>query len=217
MMEQATGLSLDNYRNEGWGLSQSAFGALLDVLNEYSRINVLEFGSGISTQFLLDYAQASGKPVAIDSFDNDATFKHPESTLSRLVHCSQRNYQRMFESGNIDWSAFRKRWRKPKTRQKNCFYDIRDYTLKSHYDLAIIDGPHGNGRNFAFLVLRQRIAGGYILIDDFNHYGFLETASRLFELEEIARVESGTDSGSGPDNFVLVKVTGVKERDGAVE
>lgn len=209
MIEAATTLDLNKYRNDGWGLSQSALGALLNVLDSCPRIDAIEFGSGISTQFLLDYARATDKRLTVDSFDNDANFKHPDSILTGLVHCSQSNYRRMFSAGVIDWNAFRKRWWKPRTRQKNCFYDIRKHSLKDHYDLAIIDGPHGNGRNFAFLVLKERIVGGYILIDDFNHYDFLETASRLFELEEVARVESGPNSESGPDNFVLVKVLDV--------
>jgi len=204
-MERSETLSLEKYCNDGWGLSQPAFQAIMDVLEEQQDVSVIEFGSGISTQFLLDYATASNKSVAIDSFDNDAAYMHEDATLCRLMHCSQRNYQRMFESGNINWSAFRKRWQKPRSRQKNCFYDIREFPLKNHYDLAIIDGPHGNGRNFAFLVLRERINGGYILIDDFTHYDFLETASDMFDLEEIARVDTNSD------HFVLVKVVGVRE------
>ena len=45
---------------------------------------------------------------------------------------------------------------------------------------------------------------GYILIDDFNHYDFVETASSIFVLEELVRVEDQRD------NFVLLKVIGEK-------
>ena len=41
----------------------------------------------------------------------------------------------------------------------------------------------------------------YILIDDFNHYNFVETATSLMTLEEINRIEVPKD------NFVLMKVT----------
>lgn len=111
----------------------------------------------------------------------------------------------MFNKAEIDWDLFRERWRKPKTRQKNCFYDLKSYPLKSSYNLAIVDGPHGNGRNFAYLILKNRMKEGFILIDDFNHYDFVETASSLLKLEEITRVVSPRD------NFVLMKVINEKE------
>ena len=46
------------------------------------------------------------------------------------------------------------------------------------------------------------MSGGHILIDDFNHYDFLETAAKVFDLTEITRVEAPKD------NFVLVKING---------
>ena len=48
------------------------------------------------------------------------------------------------------------------------------------------------------------MGNGYILIDDFNHYDFVETASSIFTLEEVVRVEEKKD------NFVLLKVIAEK-------
>ncbi len=203
-MDATKKLDLDKYSNDGWGLSHAAFSALQKAMDTLPEIRAIEFGSGFSSQFLLDYAESRQKRLQIDSFDNDAKYKHPDATLVKLVTCSKKSYDAMLEKAEIDWSLFRKRWRKPKSRQKNCFYDIRDYPLKPNYNLAVIDGPHGNGRNFAYLILKNRMKDGFILIDDFNHYDFVETASSLFELEEVMRVESTRD------NFVLMKVIGEK-------
>lgn len=199
-MEETGKLNLVKYSNDGWGLSYAAFSALQRAMDILPEIRAIEFGSGFSTQFLFDYAESTWKSLQLDSFDNDAKFKHTNATLVRLVTCSKKAADAMFDKAEIDWNSFKKRWRKPKSRQKNCFYDLRDYPLKANYNLAIIDGPHGNGRNFAYLILKNRMKDGFILIDDFNHYDFVETASSLFELEEIARAELPRD------NFVLMKL-----------
>ena len=203
-METTEHIDIEKYSNDGWGLSTKAFSAMQRALDSIPEIQAIEFGSGFSTQFLLDYAEKTNKNLEIDSFDNDVKYKHPEATLANLVTCSAKDYQAMFIQGEIDWSLFRKRWWKPKSRQKNCFYDLRNYVLRQHYNFAVVDGPHGNGRNFAYLLLKNRMKDGYILIDDFNHYDFVETASSIFELEELVRVEEQRD------NFVLLKVVGRK-------
>ncbi len=199
-MNPSKNFSLEKYSNTGWGLSHSAFNTLQKAIDTLPEIIAIEFGSGISSQFLLDYTKSTKKTLHIDSFDNDEKYKHPVSTLVKLITCSDENYNKMFKKAEIDWNLFRSRWRKPKSRQKNCFYDLRNYSFKSSYNLAIIDGPHGNGRNFAYLILKNVMQGGFILIDDFNHYDFVETASSLLKLEEITRVTSPND------NFVLMKV-----------
>ena len=203
-METTTHLDLEKYRNDGWGLSSAAFSALQKAMDTLPSIVAIEFGSGLSTQFLLDYAELTQKESHIDTFDNDIKYKHPDATLTKLVTCNKKSYDAMFEKSEIDWNLFKKRWWKPKSRQKNCFYDLSDYPLKSNYNLAIIDGPHGNGRNFAYLLLKNRMKDGFILIDDYNHYDFVETATSLMKLEEVARTTLPKD------NFVLMKVTNEK-------
>lgn len=193
-------LDFEKYRNTGWGLSVEAFKALSDAMDTLPNISAIEFGSGVSTEFLMDYAADAEKELQFDSFDNDKKYKHPKAVLSYLVECKDKDYEEMFRQKEINWGAFKKRFWRPKTRQKNCFYNVKDYPLKENYNLAIVDGPHGNGRNIAYLLLKDKMQSGFILIDDFNHYDFVERASNLFNLEEICRVESPKD------NFVLMKV-----------
>ena len=41
--------------------------------------------------------------------------------------------------------------------------------MKEHYDLIIIDGPNGNGRNIAYLHIKDRVKkNSIIFIDDYN-------------------------------------------------
>lgn len=197
-----TNIDFTQYTSENWGISIKGLKELLLVLDTLEEVHAIEFGSGVSTQFLVDYAAATRKTLYLDSFDNDPKYKHDKAQLVELIHCNDRAYQSMFSQRAIDWSLFKKKLWRPKTSQKNCFYRIDESTLRRNYNLAIIDGPHGNGRNFAFLLLKKRINNGYIFIDDFNHYDFLEKAYSIFHLEEISRNEQQGD------NFVLVKVLG---------
>ena len=77
--------------------------------------------------------------------------------------------------------------RKPTfSRQINCFYDIDEYDLQKNYDLVILDGPHGNGRNLAFLIIKQYIEPGtFIFIDDIVHYDFEEKLKMCYDVDEI--------------------------------
>lgn len=200
-------LNLDKYANTGWGISIRGFEELIKVLDTCDDVRAIEFGSGFSTQFLLDYAAATNKRLHLDSFDNDPKYKHAHSQLVELIQCKDKDYQQMFKEQKINWKAFKKRFWRPKTRQKNCFYRIDETILRDDYNLAIVDGPHGNGRNFAYLLLKNRIKQGYIFIDDFNHYDFVETAQSIFNLEELFRVEQ---IGKKGDNFVLMKVISVQ-------
>lgn len=193
-------MNLEKYGDTLWGISLEGFTALSQVLEELDVIKAIEFGSGISTQFLLDYAKESKKKIHLDSFDNDKKYKHEKAQLATLIQCRDKAYAQMFRDKTIHWSLFKRRLWRPKTSQKNCFYRIDETTLRKDYNLAIIDGPHGNGRNFTFLLLKDRMKDGYIFIDDFNHYDFLQKAQSIFQLEEICRVESDND------NFVLVRV-----------
>ena len=70
------------YKNHGWGLSKLAFEKLSNIMSiiikESKNLDILEFGSGISTEFLLDniilndWADIS----SITSFDNDQEYMY---------------------------------------------------------------------------------------------------------------------------------------------
>lgn len=54
-------LNLEKYNSDGWGLSNAAFNALQKVMDTLPEIIAIEFGSGFSSQFLLDYAASTKK------------------------------------------------------------------------------------------------------------------------------------------------------------
>jgi len=66
-------MNLDNY-NIGAGLNRTAYIKLLEILNSYDDnklIRVLEFGSGMSTKFFIDYKNIYNKNLEIVSFDDN--------------------------------------------------------------------------------------------------------------------------------------------------
>ena len=146
-------MSLSKYDNIGFGLSREAFSHLFDILEDMeSPINIIDWGSGVSTEFLYDYKSLTDKEVIIDSFDDSPSYKHKYATLVPLVECSDEDFNKMFKEKRIIESCFTKRTLPPTSRQRNCFYDISDIELKN-YDLVLLDGPNGNGRSLAFLHL----------------------------------------------------------------
>jgi hypothetical protein len=58
---ETTTLDLEKYRNDGWGLSNAAFDTLQKAMDTLPDIIAIEFGSGLSTRFLLDYAELKQK------------------------------------------------------------------------------------------------------------------------------------------------------------
>ena len=69
-------MNLDIYNNSS-GLNKLCYKELeniLDILPENA--NILEFGSGTSTKFLVDYILKNKKKFNIDSFDNDINFAY---------------------------------------------------------------------------------------------------------------------------------------------
>jgi len=69
---------------------------------------------------------------------------------------------------------------------KNNFYDVQENDIVGDYDLMILDGPNGNGRNIAFLHMMGHLKpGSHVFIDDHSHYDFKETFLKLFKAEQL--------------------------------
>jgi hypothetical protein len=67
-------------------------------------------------------------------------------------------------------------------------------------DALIVDGPHGNGRSLVFPLFAEALKpGSLILIDDFDHYPFLDDLGIIFRYEELYR------EYSNEKRWVLVK------------
>lgn len=151
----------------------------------YTPAYLLEFGSGKSTAAFVERTKA-----IIDSFDHNPNYacnvRNDRLTvrIRGLVQWSDDQYEGMFTLGiplRDGESAINETGH---TRAHNCFYDIANCDLKDYYDICVLDGPFGNGRSVAFLHLRGRMhAGGLILIDDYDHYPFLDDLRRVARCE----------------------------------
>ena len=56
-------MNINDYKNEGMGLSKLAFEKLYSILEGMDECNIIEFGSGISTRFFVDYKLTSKKEI----------------------------------------------------------------------------------------------------------------------------------------------------------
>jgi len=208
-------MELNKYKNDGWGLSIRALSNLLDILNNMTYpINVIDFGSGHSTQFLYDYKDIHSKDISIDSFDDSKEYMHPKATLVPLIECSNKHFDKMMSKKELLPNVFKLRTNPVTTRQRNCFYDLSNIKLNK-YDLVILDGPNGNGRSLAFLHLIGRLnEKAIVVIDDTTasdssyQYNFSEIFNSIFDAEELVSFESINDS------FKIFRVKGLisKER-----
>lgn len=214
-------MNIEKYRNNGWGLSKSAFQLiekyLLELFNEYSDINIIEFGSGISTEFLVDFKLNYNKNINITSFDNSSEYCYKNKNnyefldlkIRDLLTCDDNIYENMFINKKFNKNEMKIKEDISTTRQKNCFYNIKENDLKEKYNFVIIDGPNGNGRNFSFLVLNGKLEkGSYIFIDDYNHYDFVDRMKSIYNCELIKENNGDfrNDKWNNGGGYVLYKI-----------
>lgn len=208
-------MDLIKYQNDGWGISVLGFTKLLEIIknNTNEELNVLEFGSGISTSFLRDVVVNNIKKLKITSFDNDVNHMYKKSDdedyinllVRGLVECDDVDYTKQFNDKEYDKSLMYDKISVLDASQKNNFYDIQENDLTGLYDLIILDGPNGNGRNFSFLHIQKHVKTNTIIfIDDYNHYDFLEKCQTIFNSDIIFQHTEGV--GNGKDNFVILKI-----------
>ena len=127
-------------------------------------MRVLEFGSGMSTKFFIDYNNKNKTDrdiLNITSFDNDLEWCYKKKTedtclnlfIRPLVECNESNFNSQMENKILNQEVFSLRKNPPTWRQRNCFYNIENNDIVGEYDIIVIDGPNGNGRNISYLHL----------------------------------------------------------------
>lgn len=191
----------------GIGLSEECLRWIGEHIIKNNVENVLEFGSGHSTQFMIDICEKYNLDIKIDTVDytknylniNTYNNKKYNVMVRNLIETTDENKEIMFKDKLFIRSLFSMadRWRK-----SNIFYDIDiKKDLKPNYDLFIIDGPNGNGRAFSYLVVKEIMSSNsYAVIDDILHHDFIERLNQIFEYETILRVD---DRGK---NYMIVKL-----------
>jgi hypothetical protein len=211
-------VNTDKYKNDGWGLSKKEFDLLYEelslVVNVIVEYNIVEFGSGRSTEFLLDIRHYNAAPIKIYSFDDseEYAFKGSDENLELnivpLVECSDDNWNKMFKEKKYDSSLFPLKQTTVHTRQKNTFYKIEDSMLPDKIDMLIVDGPHGNGRSLAFLRCFDRLKiGSKVLIDDASHYPFYEHLRKLRSTKILYEQHIKENKWENGGDFILCEIT----------
>ena len=195
-----------------WGISLDGLSDIQSILDsdlhDHVNYNIVEFGSGFSTMFFLDYVISRRLVnVKITSFENRVEFaakiEHPQLDLQLrpLLTCSDEDYDNMFDRRIYMPQCMNWYMDKPKSRQKNCFYQVRDGDLPARVDFVLLDGPNGNGRNISYLFLKDIVSpGAYVFIDDFDHYDFVDKFGLFFKYDIIIKREEKND------RYIILKV-----------
>jgi hypothetical protein len=181
------------YSNGGWGLCKPTLEWIYNIIKNNNIKNIIEFGSGKSTEFLIDVRKELNLNYNIDSFDNDENYCYNGDNhdflnlqITDLLSCSDSYYNDMFENKVFNKTKFKIVDFEFDATIKNATYDINLVNLRKNYELVIIDGPHGNGRNFSNFYIKNRIKkGSYIIIDDYFHYDFVNKTQSFFNVDII--------------------------------
>jgi hypothetical protein len=205
-------MDYSKYKTDGWGLSELSLKKLEDIIrtSENNTLRILEFGSGKSTMFLSDLNEIIDKQLFVTSFDNDETYSYKVKEndcvnlkIRQLEECSDSDYEKMFSDKKYNSELMYDKKSPLSTRQKNNFYKIEKGDINGSYDLIILDGPNGNGRNISYLHIINNVKKGtYILIDDFTHYDFVERLQSVLDSEEVFKHNDRTNGGE----FVIHKI-----------
>jgi hypothetical protein len=212
-------MNFDKYKNDGWGLSKQQFSQLFEIIKKHNKteLRVAEFGSGKSTEFFVDIVLEKIKKLNIVSFDdnpqyaykNVGEYKFLKLLIRDLLECTDESYSKMFKNKKLDKSLLYTKKTPLTSRQKNNFYEIKDGDLTGIYDLMILDGPNGNGRNLSYLHMVDHLAiDSIILIDDYTHYDFVEKFSLFFDFEVLHEDnKGGIDQWSTGGIYKILKIT----------
>lgn len=221
--------NIEKYKNYGIGLSKKCFEEILKILNNLDNINILEFGSGFSTNFFIDYKLFSGKNISITSFDNDEKYAYKNTNnhnfiklhILPLVSCNEEKFNKLFNKDKKYigeyFSLHKSLPNRPIWRQRNCFYKITNELDNKKFDIVLIDGPHGNGRNIAYLHLINKLnKGSYFIIDDYNSkddnfdYNFIGYLKKLYNVKEICtysyKSKNREDEWNNGGNFAIYQL-----------
>ena len=180
------------YFLNGMGFHRTQIKDLKKLLNSDVK-NIVEFGSGKSTEFLLTHRKIKNLNYQIYSFDHNPDFSFKSNQQDRnfvlnfrpLIYFSQTEFLLMFKNKvlsdnfNLVESA-----KINDFRIENAFYKLDKNDLPSVVDFVILDGPNGNGRSIAFLHLHKKLKNGSVIfIDDVDHYDYLVKLEQLFNFE----------------------------------
>ncbi len=120
----------------GWSMRFSNLHRILDLLDERKPINIVEFGSGLSSVMVASWLQEQGRGLLV-SIDHDANWA--AKTRAHLERCALSEFATIVDGPLVSTTAF----------GASCeWYDLRFDTLPaSTIDFVIIDGPPAGTAN----------------------------------------------------------------------
>lgn len=208
----------------GWALAKNAIRSFAThVFKTNSAPHIIELGGGLSTLFWAFFIQPENVHVKISTFEHHpiwgerikravAHCKAIEIHCSNLRQINDQEWNTIFtfpEKAKTIWplmGTFVAQSEYENTRIRNTFYDIQPqaFPLSASIDGLIVDGPHGNGRSLAFPLFFDCLKpNALILIDDFDHYPFLDDLARIFKFKIVEK--KFTNDGK---RWILVRVEG---------
>lgn len=191
-------MNFSSFVFNGWGLSELAMRAVVDICDNYEIKNVLEFGSGQSTLLF----KALNKTLT--SFDDSEKYATEDAVVRDLYQCNDIQFD-AFLRGDLFWEDSCDTLTLIKTRhtrQHNCFYKIYSDDINPRTDFVLVDGPNGNGRSIAFQILKRHIKNEFFLfIDDYDHYPFLTDLDMAFSKYSIINLHHRPS-----DRWVILKI-----------
>lgn len=144
-------MNFEKYKNDGWGLSRQQLKEILEILRSSNKdsLMVVEFGSGKSTEFLVDVVVENIKKLKIVSFDDNPRYAYKNNEnhefldlhIRDLQECTDESYNKMFENRKLDKSLMYPKKTPLTSRQRNNFYNIKEGDINGICDFMILDGP----------------------------------------------------------------------------
>ncbi len=199
--------ALDQVRQQGgyfggWALSRSALRTFsAKLFKQFEHPLIVEWGSGQSTLFWSALRQEIAFTFWGIEHDPDWFYQlqpqlseHPDFhyRLCALKQFSDQERQALWQRPEYTEQLYKdlgtpvSESEQSNTRLKNAFYDFQPANCFSptSIDGVVLDGPNGSGRDIAFALLYPYLKPeAWILIDDFDHYPFLEGLGSLFNYD----------------------------------
>jgi len=186
-------MNYEGYWINGMGLHSSQLNQLEKLILDNNIKTIVEFGSGQSTRFFTDLRREKKLDYQIYSFDHNAQYAYPfrhdflNLHIAEIAQCDDESFDEMFKTKEYNKDKFVNcQHELDNFRVRNCFYDISPDDLPDNIDLVVLDGPNGNGRSISFLHLQNKLSEkSFILIDDSDHYDFLERCKQVLNATTI--------------------------------
>jgi hypothetical protein len=204
----------------GWALSLSSLRYFCYyLLNKIPEINIIELGGGQSTLFWNNLINTQNKClIKVSTFEHNKSWANKLKKIAKNVNVMFFNLKQLSEDEfNLIIShpaELIKTWdslgtkvsgtEEINTRIKNSFYNVplTDLPAENSIDGLIVDGPHGNGRSISFPLFYNSLKiNSIILIDDYDHYPFLENLGYLYNYEILQKSQTKIKK------WILVKIT----------